>query len=275
MNTVSAGKGPEQAMPRAAPRWTAGAMISISSRPKSPFSPPCGLSAATAMRGRAKPAPRMVASASVSASSMRSGVIWSSAARSDTCEVTRDIHLLSSTFISPKKPSCWVMRANIWCSSLNFHPPAWSAALLSGPKTMPSMRPASASPIIASSVSPAIRPARGEIAPTGVSAGSRLPKSTIGISSAFQSTSSGVEYVRQSMATPASRAPRARRRVSPTTRRRAASASRMSARMRAHSSGPMPVESPSMRPRSGSSGPRRRCDGFPRPVMREGRCQFD
>ncbi len=37
---------------------------------------------------------------------MRCGVIWSSAVRSDTCEVTRDIHLPSSTFISPKKPWC-------------------------------------------------------------------------------------------------------------------------------------------------------------------------
>ena len=35
---------------------------------------------------------------------MRCGVIWSSAVRSDTCEVTRDIHRSSSTFISPKKP---------------------------------------------------------------------------------------------------------------------------------------------------------------------------
>ena len=60
MKTVSAGKGPWQAMPRAAARATAGAITSISSRPKRPFSPPCGLSAATAMRGFAKPAPRIV-----------------------------------------------------------------------------------------------------------------------------------------------------------------------------------------------------------------------
>ena len=58
------------------------------------------------MRGASKPAPRMVRSASVMASSMRSGVIWSSAVRSETCEVTRDIHRLSSTFISPKNPWC-------------------------------------------------------------------------------------------------------------------------------------------------------------------------
>src|SRR5689334_5311364 len=61
MKTVSAGKGPLQAIPRAAAAATAGAMISISSRPKRPFSPPCGLSAATAIRGRSNPAPRIVA----------------------------------------------------------------------------------------------------------------------------------------------------------------------------------------------------------------------
>ena len=53
---------------------SAGAMMSISSRPKRPPSPPCGLSAATAMRGVAKPAARIVASASVNAASMRAGV---------------------------------------------------------------------------------------------------------------------------------------------------------------------------------------------------------
>jgi hypothetical protein len=50
-NTVSEGKGPLQAMPRAAAFATAGAITSISSRPKSPFSPPWGFSAHTAMRG--------------------------------------------------------------------------------------------------------------------------------------------------------------------------------------------------------------------------------
>ena len=79
---------------------------------------------------------------------MRSGVIWSSAVRSDTCEVTRDIHRLSSTFISPKKPWCRVRCANIWCSSLKLQPPACSAALLSGAKVMPSMRPSSARSIM-------------------------------------------------------------------------------------------------------------------------------
>ena len=100
------------------------------------------------MRGFANPAERIVASASVSASSMRCGVIWSRAVRSDTCEVTRDIHRLSSTFISPKKPSWRVRFANIWCSSLNFQPPWLRAALLSGANVMPSMRPATASSIM-------------------------------------------------------------------------------------------------------------------------------
>jgi hypothetical protein len=140
MNTVSEGYGPLQLMPRAAAFSTAGLMISISSRPKRPFSPQCGFNAATAMRGFAKPAPRIVAFASVSASSMRCGVICSIASRSDTWEVTRDIHLLSSTFISPKKPLCPVRYANIWCSSLYFQPPARRGGALSGAKTMPSMR---------------------------------------------------------------------------------------------------------------------------------------
>ena len=48
-------EGPLHAMPRAAACATAGAMMSISSRPKRPFSPPWGLSAATAMRGLAIP----------------------------------------------------------------------------------------------------------------------------------------------------------------------------------------------------------------------------
>src|SRR6266851_455924 len=49
--TVSAGNGPRQWIPRRAASATAGAMISISSRPKRPFSPPWGLSAADALRG--------------------------------------------------------------------------------------------------------------------------------------------------------------------------------------------------------------------------------
>src|SRR5690606_6621242 len=61
--TVSDGKGPSAAMPRALASSTAGAMTSISSRPKLPPSPACGLRPATAMRGLAKPASRMAPSA--------------------------------------------------------------------------------------------------------------------------------------------------------------------------------------------------------------------
>src|SRR5436305_1947178 len=41
-NTVSAGNGPSAAIPSRLPASTAGAMMSISSRPKLPLSPACG-----------------------------------------------------------------------------------------------------------------------------------------------------------------------------------------------------------------------------------------
>ena len=170
---MSEGNGPWQSMPRARRARTAGAMTSISSRPKRPFSPPCGFSAHTAMRGareaRAAHGARRRARAP---RSMRCGVIWSSAVRSATCEVTRDIHRSSSTFISPKKPWCCVRCANSWCSSLNFQPPACSAALLSGAKQMPSTLPSRARSMACSSVSPVSRPDSAETCPRGMRAGS-------------------------------------------------------------------------------------------------------
>lgn len=79
-------------------------MISISSRPNGPFSPTCGLTAATLRLGR-RPSMRVkVPSASSTAAVMREGVIISKASRSDTCEVTRKVENAGITFISPKKP---------------------------------------------------------------------------------------------------------------------------------------------------------------------------
>jgi hypothetical protein len=96
------------------------------------------------MRGRAIPALRMVVSASESACSMRSVLICYGATLSATCEVARESHRPSRTFISPKYAVCPVRWANNWCSSLKRQPPACNAALLSGAKVMPSMRPESA-----------------------------------------------------------------------------------------------------------------------------------
>jgi hypothetical protein len=66
-------------------------MMSISSVPNS-HSPACGMSAATAIRGRSMPALRIMASDSGWSPWMAGPVIWSSACRSETWEVTRDIH---------------------------------------------------------------------------------------------------------------------------------------------------------------------------------------
>ena len=64
-------------------------MMSISSRPKLPPSPACGLSAATAMRGGTKPAPRSAAVVSSSAVTIPSIVSMAGTLESGTCEVTR------------------------------------------------------------------------------------------------------------------------------------------------------------------------------------------
>ena len=58
MNSVSAGNGPWAGIPASFRARTAGAMMSISSRPQVPPSPPCGLKAATATRGAATPLAR-------------------------------------------------------------------------------------------------------------------------------------------------------------------------------------------------------------------------
>src|ERR687890_23022 len=58
-NTVSEGYGPSAPMPSRFARSTAGAMMSISSRPKLPPSPACGFRPATPMRGRSNPAARI------------------------------------------------------------------------------------------------------------------------------------------------------------------------------------------------------------------------
>ncbi len=89
-------------MPVAATASTVGRMKSISSVPKRPPSPPCGLSAQTAMRGFAMPTRRIIRSASWIASVIDCGLIRSSAFLSETCEVTRLIHCPSTTFISEK-----------------------------------------------------------------------------------------------------------------------------------------------------------------------------
>ena len=128
-----------------------------------------------------------VASASRTADVMRCGEIISMAWRSATWEVTRKVANSLITFISPKKPSCCVSAANIWCSSGYFQPPRCNAALLSGAKQMPSSSPASASSIMCCSVSPVRRPDSGEISPRGIVAGSMLARSTSAISSRDQS----------------------------------------------------------------------------------------
>ena len=82
-NRVSAGSGPTRSMPSPRKRASTGSMTSISSRPRWPDSPACGLSPATAMRGRTTPnfdfrsASRMRITSSSSA-----GVIASATSRS-------------------------------------------------------------------------------------------------------------------------------------------------------------------------------------------------
>src|SRR5262249_35369996 len=103
--TVSAGNGPSTQMPSRLPASTTGAITSISSRPKLPPSPACGLSPATAMRGRAKPALRMQASVNLNARAMRSFVSWDGTSAREMCEVTRAFHNMSRMLNSLAGPS--------------------------------------------------------------------------------------------------------------------------------------------------------------------------
>ena len=88
-NAVSAGSGPTSRMPSARRRSSTGAITSISSRPRWPSSPACGLSPSTAMRGRGDAevarAARRRTMRSVRASAPR--VIASATARSGRCVV--------------------------------------------------------------------------------------------------------------------------------------------------------------------------------------------
>ncbi len=72
----------------------------ISSSPNSPDSPPCGLSAATPMRGVATPKARSVLCERDRAS-MRSGPTMSTARRRLTWDVTRKVEKPGITFASP------------------------------------------------------------------------------------------------------------------------------------------------------------------------------
>ena len=55
----------------------------------------------------------MVRSASVMAASMRSGVIWSSAVVSETCEVTRDIQVVEHVHLAKKSMVPGKMREHL------------------------------------------------------------------------------------------------------------------------------------------------------------------
>src|SRR6185312_15783740 len=107
-NTVSDGNGPSAAMPSARAAATAGAITSISSRPKLPPSPACGLSAATAIRGVAMPASRSDAAVRRIASTTRGPVTCDATAASGMCEVTRAFHKSSrilNSLAGPGSPS--------------------------------------------------------------------------------------------------------------------------------------------------------------------------
>ena len=99
--TVSEGNGPLASIPSLRASATAGAMTSISSRPKAPPSPACGFRAATAMRGGENPARRICASASPIASSTRTRVRWAHTCESAMCEVTRAFHRRPRMLNSP------------------------------------------------------------------------------------------------------------------------------------------------------------------------------
>ncbi|MOA10622.1 hypothetical protein D3C78_1305200 [compost metagenome] len=89
VNRVSAGSGPRRSMPSVRRRASAGSMMSISSRPRWPPSPACGLSPQTRMRGLAMPnLSRMSACRMRVTRSRRSGVIASAMSRSGRCVVT-------------------------------------------------------------------------------------------------------------------------------------------------------------------------------------------
>ena len=79
-----------------------------------PPSPAWGLSPATPMRGRRKPAARMVRSASSMACTTPSTVSRSATSRSGTCDVTRAFHMPSTTLNSLARPS-WASRALAHC----------------------------------------------------------------------------------------------------------------------------------------------------------------
>src|SRR5262245_60452627 len=102
--TVSAGNGPSTQMPSRLPASTTGAITSISSQPKLPPSPACGLSPATAMRGCGKPALRMQASVKLNAREIRSLVNRAGTSAREMCEVTRAFHNLSRMLNSLAEP---------------------------------------------------------------------------------------------------------------------------------------------------------------------------
>ena len=153
-------------------------MTSISSRPKLPPSPACGLSPATAMRGAAKSASRIERSASLIASTIATTVISAATADSGMCDVTRAFQTSSRTLNSlagPVGPEHFAREADFVVVA---RMGARIAALLNGVKQTASTRraPPSSSAVrkFASANSPPVRVA----SPSMMRAGSRFARLT-------------------------------------------------------------------------------------------------
>lgn len=101
---VSAGNGPCTGKPSWFSSRTAGAMMSTSSRPQVPPSPPCGLKAATATRGSGTPLACKARWISRAASLMPATLSAAAASFSGMCEDTREVHRSPSVLNSQKYP---------------------------------------------------------------------------------------------------------------------------------------------------------------------------
>ena len=169
MNTVSGANGPRASMPSARAAATAGAMCSISSRPKRPPSPACGFSPATAMRGGRCSAAPTDRCAIRRVSRMLPLVTISMASRSETWMLTSTVRNSSLASImrtgtcATGRPRCRAASAcsnSVWPGkALKGAPAADSASLCSGAVTMPATSPRSAARAAQTTLSPASRPA--------------------------------------------------------------------------------------------------------------------
>ena len=134
MNTVSGGKGPVASIPSARASATAGAIVSISSRPNAPPSPACGFRPATAMRGASMPARRSAAWVMRIVSRTPARVIASGASRSARWIVTSTVRSSElASIIRTGTPPASSASSSVWPGKSC--PARCSASLLIGAVT--------------------------------------------------------------------------------------------------------------------------------------------